>query len=1070
MNKKISLLSLAIFLAIPFAGCGVKAKKERHLQRANEFYEQKDLERARIEYMNAWRLDRANPDIIVKLGLVYYERGEYAPAYHFLTNALSLRPDNLTVRSHLATIYAVSGKYDEAKKLANQILEKDPGYGDALVVLATTALRTNEVKEVRTRLEKLVPTQPNNAFLQLALGNLYLKSREIKLAQDAFKKAQSLDDKNSRFHLALGSVYWLQGLTNEANAEYKAAADLAPAKSNERIRWADFKLRTGQVDEAKKILTEAITQAPDFIPGLNALAEILIGQKKYDEAVEYIQKVIAQEPNNYTALMNRGKLHMVKGEFPQAVETFEVLTKQYNDAQSHYQLANAYLGSKDNAKAMISLDQAIKINSNYVDAILLRSELQMRNRDAASAIPALAQLVQNVPNNPRAYYLLAGAYRSRGSIDTAIETYKKMDEFFPRDPQPSYLAGVLYRSQSNLVSARKEFEHSIAISPTFVPPIDELIELDVIEKKVDEAFKRAQNYVEKYPDAPTPRFLLGKIYASQNKVNEAQAALEKSLELDPNFQPAHQALVQIYLAQNKPADAIAKLQQMVDKNPKDVRSMLSIGMIYEGMNDRANARETYEKVLKLAPDSGPTMNNLAYILGEEGTDLDRAVQLATSAREIMRNDPYSADTLGWIYYKKGDYNRALEFIQESADKLGNQPDVLAHLGLTHYMLGNENQALDAFKRLAELRVSNALLSDLTNSIVVIRIDPTQADAAAISLLQKRVQDNPKDIMANLRLGQIFARQNDPDKAAASFEAARKANPKAAPVLVKYATFAMDNLGNSAKALELAREAWALNPPRTYALELGRVGVNAGDAKWALPVLLEAQSAAPDNPQISFYTALAYYAVGQISNAAENMNSVAKSKKEFPEHDAAKMIAPLFDVHANPALIGKAEASAAELAKRKPNFAPAYVALGLAAESRKDWVAARQQYETALKYNAALAPAQRQLAILLAEQLTGDDAALDLGLKAFPQFPGDAELCKALGKVSYRKGEYKDAVRYLRDSANNSTRDDADLLYHLGMAQYKLQDRQAKQSLTRALTLDKNMKMADEAQKALAELR
>jgi hypothetical protein len=58
---------------------------------------------------------------------------------------------------------------------------------------------------------------------------------------------------------------------------------------------------------------------------------------------------------------------------------------------------------------------------------------------------------------------------------------------------------------------------------------------------------------------------------------------------------------------------------------------------------------------------------------------------------------------------------------------------------------------------------------------------------------------------------------------------------------------------------------------------------------------------------------------------------------------------------------------------------------------------------------------------------------------------------------------------LRDATLQLT-DDADALYHLGFSQHRLNERQAKDSLTRAVTLDGNSTLAPEAKKVLAELK
>ena len=81
-----------------------------------------------------------------------------------------------------------------------------------------------------------------------------------------------------------------------------------------------------------------------------------------------------------------------------------------------------------------------------------------------------------------------------------------------------------------------------------------------------------------------------------------------------------------------------------------------------------------------------------------------------------------------------------------------------------------------------------------------------------------------------------------------------------------------------------------------------------------------------------------------------------------------------------------------------------------------------------------------------------------------------ELARVLGIILYRRGDSRSAARYLTEF-NQKGVADADTLYYLGMAQYKLkQPKESKESLERALTLNLAGPLADEARRVLAELK
>src|ERR1044071_6773651 len=99
----------------------------------------------------------------------------------------------------------------------------------------------------------------------------------------------------------------------------------------------------------------------------------------------------------------------------------------------------------------------------------------------------------------------------------------------------------------------------------------------------------------------------------------------------------------------------------------------------------------------------------------------------------------------------------------------------------------------------------------------------------------------------------------------------------------------------------------------------------------------------------------------------------------------------------------------------------------------------ETYTDILHHFPDLAPAQKHLAVLYAEDQSTMTAAYDAASKARKALPDDPELAELLGRLSYQKKEYLRAVQLLQETARKKTLD-ANSLFYLGMAQ--LQARQS----------------------------
>jgi len=75
------------------------------------------------------------------------------------------------------------------------------------------------------------------------------------------------------------------------------------------------------------------------------------------------------------------------------------------------------------------------------------------------------------------------------------------------------------------------------------------------------------------------------------------------------------------------------------------------------------AIEHYRRVLEIDPRNAGSLNNLAYLLAEKTGQTDEALKYAEQAKEIAPASSEVDDTLGWVYYRKGNYPTAVKYLE-----------------------------------------------------------------------------------------------------------------------------------------------------------------------------------------------------------------------------------------------------------------------------------------------------------------------------------------------------------------------------------------------------------------------
>lgn len=513
---RIVTLALGVLLV---TACSKQARKDRVLGEADRYFNAGNYDKAKLSYLNALQLDPQNALAFERIGAMWQDDSAPLRAAAFLAKGSELDPKNIQNRIRLARCNLAAGGVAEAQKQALKVLEQAPDNGDALVVLTEAARSKEDIKVAEEQLQKF-PKKNDVSFL-LASANLFFSNGDPGAAGNALQQALAADPKSSQAHLALANFHLVQRDLKRAGEEFKKAADLAPVRSTERVKYIEFKWHSGDADEVSKVATEMTKQAPDFLPGWIWLAELAYKDKKYDEALSILENVFGRDTDYIEGRRLQGDVLLAKGEPKKAVAVFERLDQTYPSIPFiKYKLARAYLGNNDGNQAKLALDQAISINPEYDDAVLLFAQLNLLTGHGEAVIEPLTRLLQKRPNLTNVALVLAGAYGSLDRFDDAVAVLENQAKLAPNDPQLPIALGLTYTQAKRYDEARQAFEKAVPLSPNNLFPVDQLIELDLLNKHFDVAQQRVRTQLEKIRICRLA--IIGKAKSSLRKENGMQ--------------------------------------------------------------------------------------------------------------------------------------------------------------------------------------------------------------------------------------------------------------------------------------------------------------------------------------------------------------------------------------------------------------------------------------------------------------------------------------------------------------------------------------------------------------------
>ena len=142
--RSLQFSAALILLSLSLSGCGgtPEEKEARYLKHGEEYFAQKQYDKARVEYQNAERIKPTDANAIYHLGMIDDVQGNFRDAFNAFTRAEQQDKRFHPALLKLAEYYLASGQYDQAVVALKQRIVENLAPGNAIGSLQKIALVT----------------------------------------------------------------------------------------------------------------------------------------------------------------------------------------------------------------------------------------------------------------------------------------------------------------------------------------------------------------------------------------------------------------------------------------------------------------------------------------------------------------------------------------------------------------------------------------------------------------------------------------------------------------------------------------------------------------------------------------------------------------------------------------------------------------------------------------------------------------------------------------------------------------------------------------------------------------
>lgn len=503
----------------------------------------------------------------------------------------------------------------------------------------------------------------------------------------SYQEALLYDSSASEIYLAIGKDYLRLGKDESALRSLLKCIDLDPTDMEARDIISKIYITQRKWDLAEAMLYETLALDSTHLESYYDLALIYIQSQKSDELISVYKKILSLlETPDTQILLNLADIHIDLGQFEDAAEIYRQFIETESEVEykalGYYGLGYVSDALKDTLSAIENYSRALELVPDMIQAKNRLVQLYIEREEWEPALLFCREAIDLDSTDLNNWFDITYIYRQKGDTSLALQALQQAEYLFLDNWRFYSYWGYFYMEIQKLEMAYQKF------------------------KKV----------IELAPEEPSGWLNAGMVMVYLDSLENSQSYLRKVLSLEPEDPTANYYLGSVLVQLGNPEEAIPYLENALKARGDWVSAISTLAGIFDQLKRYEKSDSLFNEALRLDPDNALVNNNYGYSLSERGIRLNEAMEMAQKA---LKQDPENGaylDTMGWIYYKIGEYEKALEYIYK-AYSIRQESAILAdHLGDVYIKLEMKEEARKAWEEALKLDKNNQDIIHKLNQI------------------------------------------------------------------------------------------------------------------------------------------------------------------------------------------------------------------------------------------------------------------------------------------------------------------------------------------------------------------
>jgi len=541
---------------------------------------------------------------------------------------------------------------------------------DSHMVLAAIARERQDGREAAEHYFAAALISDNRTLAELA-SEISRQFNLNELGLQAAELWQTLSPNEVRVHQFLGIFRLRSGDFDGAVAEF---GQLLAATENHASALAflvELLANEADTQTTTAVMAQLIAEYPGTPEGHYGLARLGLQSGDYSLALEHAERAVELRPEWIEAQLLYARILLISGRTLEGLALAETIAEERPELEVRLQYAELLLSAGQHEPARALLDDILVQNPGLPEAVRALAFLTLTLNDLDASRGHFTELRSQPRYRDEAFFYLGRIAESENQALQAMRLYSRViagTNAVEAQLRAANLLSTTLGDQSGALQHLREFgiANSDYSTDMLIAETEMLLQL----RRDEDAMQLLTNAVTESPNDQTLREAHVQLH-----VSIAQGAISRE-ELDS--------------AQDTLKDGLQRYRG--DTSLRYARALL-----YQAQGRNRRSANALESLVRDQPDDAGFLNALGYLLTDQMSRHEQALEYLTEALALEPANPAIIDSMGWVLFNLGDYEAALSLLQR-AYELFPDAEVAAHIVDTQWALGNHEQALELLQQ------------------------------------------------------------------------------------------------------------------------------------------------------------------------------------------------------------------------------------------------------------------------------------------------------------------------------------------------------------------------------------